>query len=822
MMKKFETAITKRIIIRLCALLVAALIIFVSPKFSEELNTNVQNVFYRIGGEEKADTNIVLINITKTDIENLGGWPLKRSYYALLINYLSKYSPSKIGIEIFLSSSLSSQNLYNSLLESEIRNTSGIVLASQLQNINFIHNVFETDSIEYPVLKESYSELSTGFLNYLEDDGYIIPTKVNSNSGNEHSFSSILAGKKSLSGELVKINLNKSWRSYSSLSLIEFFTKAENNPESLANLKDKIIIIGVSDPSISRSLKSAFDDQLPGIGFHAIALDNLLNDDTLIFDYKSPSLFFYLILFSLLAVIIKLNRSLAAIALLSFTLFLLSFAVFTFFGVQTHNAFLVTASVLILASEAGLTFFLKGIMLEKAIDEKDILELALNEKEKNLANLQKELELHPNSKPQELIDKIGSLKRDIDLLTMDKKDELPARLEESGSEIRNFYGMIFTSAVMEKVVSIIKKIAPQKATILILGESGSGKELVAKAVHELSERKNEKFVAVNCAALSDTLLESELFGHVKGSFTNAVAEKAGMFEAADKGTIFLDEIGETSENFQVKLLRVLQSGEIQKVGSTESKFVNVRVVAATNKDLESLVKQKKFREDLFYRLNVIQIKLPSLRERKEDIAPIADYFVKREEKELELSKAVIESLCANDWKGNIRELESVIKRAVIFAKFEDRRIIKLSDLPEELSKIEKSSLENLILNSLREKQFSHSSINETAKELGGLNRTIVSENFRGIFFRHYSISGFNLNEAVKTIAASVDKEILQRVESKGEKYLSNITNDISKHPNMGFGDLKIKFSSKYKNLPQKYHSNLDELIIHLISKTPEK
>jgi transcriptional regulator with PAS, ATPase and Fis domain len=202
---------------------------------------------------------------------------------------------------------------------------------------------------------------------------------------------------------------------------------------------------------------------------------------------------------------------------------------------------------------------------------------------------------------------------------------------------------------MKNVVDLIKKSAPTDATIMITGESGSGKELVAKAIHTMSKRKDNKFVAVNCAALTESLLESELFGHVKGAFTGAVIDKAGKFETANYGTIFLDEIGETTENFQVKLLRVLQSGEYDKVGSVNTAFTDVRVISATNKDLKQLIKEKKFREDLYYRLNVININISPLRERKEDIESIARYFCESEIK-YNLSLAVLKSLNDYDWQ----------------------------------------------------------------------------------------------------------------------------------------------------------------------------
>jgi len=268
------------------------------------------------------------------------------------------------------------------------------------------------------------------------------------------------------------------------------------------------------------------------------------------------------------------------------------------------------------------------------------------------------------------------------------------------------------------------------------------------------------------------------------------------------------------------LLRVLQSGEFQKVGSSDTQKVDVRIVAATNKNLSDMISENRFREDLYYRLNVINIELPSLSERKEDIPVLADHFVKADDPEFAVSKAVIQRLNENEWKGNVRELESVIKRGVIFAKSEGRKLLKIKDLPESLSRISKDDFEQLILESLREKKFSHSSISETAEEIGGVGRTVVSENFRGIFFKIYSENNFELDKTVEIISASDKDEIRKKVKSKFETYLKNPEKDLKSVKSKPFDEIKIQFSSKYKNLPQKYHSYLDTVIQKLINDLP--
>ena len=268
----------------------------------------------------------------------------------------------------------------------------------------------------------------------------------------------------------------------------------------------------------------------------------------------------------------------------------------------------------------------------------------------------------------------------------------------------HFDSIVGKTKPMQTVFDTIQKVAHTKATVLITGASGTGKELVAKAIHFSSPRRNKPFVAVSCAALTETLLESELFGHEQGAFTGAVALKKGRFELADRGTLFLDEIGEVPASLQVKLLRALEEMSFERVGGTRTIAVDVRLIAATNKDLRAEVEQHHFREDLYFRLNVVHIKLPALKERTEDIPLLAVYFVNQyareaERGEITVSPEAMRFLCSHSWPGNVRELEHAIERAVLFSKGNE---ITLDDLPKDLmsfsdleSPIDWDSLSNL-------------------------------------------------------------------------------------------------------------------------------
>jgi DNA-binding NtrC family response regulator len=296
-----------------------------------------------------------------------------------------------------------------------------------------------------------------------------------------------------------------------------------------------------------------------------------------------------------------------------------------------------------------------------------------------------------------------------------------------------FGGIIAKSPKMLRVIELVKTVAPTTATVLITGETGTGKEVVARAIHHHSRRRNKPFIATSCAALPESLLESELFGHEKGSFTGAVARKKGKFEAGHRGTLFLDEIGEINANTQVHLLRALEEKKITRVGGNEEIAVDVRVIAATNRDLKVDVKDGKFREDLYYRLKVVSIELPPLRERKQDIPPLADHFLKKYTEEnnkgnKEFSPEVIEFMLNYSWPGNVRELENMIEHGVILSQ---NPAINLGELPQDIiypcpeeEKTIAAVMKNHILSILKE---TDGNITQAAKILGVQRMTLYNK-----------------------------------------------------------------------------------------------
>jgi DNA-binding NtrC family response regulator len=286
-------------------------------------------------------------------------------------------------------------------------------------------------------------------------------------------------------------------------------------------------------------------------------------------------------------------------------------------------------------------------------------------------------------KPLDREDLLMTLQRAMERVSLLRENRvLHKRLEET----RGIPGIIGDHPKMKEVFRVINKIAPTNSTVLVYGESGTGKEMAARAIHDRSPRCDRPFFAINCAAIPDTLIESELFGHEKGAFTGASSRELGLFEAADGGTVFLDEIGEMNAAMQAKLLRAIQEKEIRRVGGKVNIPVDVRIISATNKDLEAEIRQGRFREDLFYRLNVLRINLPPLRERGSDIALLADFFVRKYSTSSglplkEITRPALKLLMSYCWPGNVRQLESVIERGVLMA---ENDYIQPEDLPAEV------------------------------------------------------------------------------------------------------------------------------------------
>lgn len=740
---------------------------------------------YDTFGKNVPDTNIVIIDIDRSGASELG-WPLKRSFYALLFDELDKYSPKVIGFEIFLSDNMPSQEIYNDLLIERLKGKDNLVFSSVMEGFRHDGDFYNADTIKYPFMKRYLPDISTGHTNYIAEDELVIP-HIFTTGNTEYPFASMIVEK--YSGKLVR---NVSLRpkliadgdDFKSYPFSRFIKQSRNGEIAEYELRDKIVLVG----STSRWGLDRIDYKgvyTQGLYLHANAIDNLLNDrldpPPLVNNLVNVA-FFLLMSF----VILRNENSKVGLAFLGIEV-LLVVLILLLFNIQ------ISLLVLLMNSTLSAFVFKDGKFHARKAWAKE------NEN-KETTGFRQALE-----KPEQ---KNEGTKRESE----NKSEQISLNAKSL-----TFEGIVYSGKAMAQIVEIIRKAAPETVPVLILGESGSGKELVARALHNQSQRRHGNYIAVNCAALTETLLESELFGHVKGAFTGADKNKQGRFELANNGTIFLDEIGETSDKFQAKLLRVLQSGEYEKVGSGEKFHTNARIIAATNKDLKKLVTQNKFREDLYYRLNVITINIPALSQRREDIPALAKYFLESSAPGFTMNDVFLKHLVSLEWRGNVRELEAAINRAAIFAKFEKRDYLTIADLPEDIASPENDNLDEKIITLLREKKFSHTSIKETAKELGDLNRNLVTENFKGLFFKAYAENNFDLKKAAEVIADTLDVEIIDKVHSKGETYILNVENEVEESGIKSFKNAKEKFSAKYKNLPKQFHPFLDLIIKRVLS-----
>ena len=329
-------------------------------------------------------------------------------------------------------------------------------------------------------------------------------------------------------------------------------------------------------------------------------------------------------------------------------------------------------------------------------------------------------------------------KQDEVLLALTKAEERESlrrenrALKEAMRKEQTFHGILGKSEAIDKVFSTIGKVAEYKTTVLIQGESGTGKELVAHALHDGSSRKNKPFIPINCGAIPEMLLESELFGHKRGAFTDAHADKKGLFAEAHQGTLFLDEIGELPLSLQVKLLRVLQEGSMRPVGATRDQEVDVRVIAATVRDLQREVQEGRFREDLYYRLNVLQINVPPLRDRRDDIMLLVEHFIERNNGRLgtqirDLDQRARKLLLDYPWPGNVRELENTIERAVVLAEGDTLTVADLPERMREPADPVAASLANGELSIKKTARFMEETLIRRALEKTGGNRTAAAK-----------------------------------------------------------------------------------------------
>jgi DNA-binding NtrC family response regulator/CHASE2 domain-containing sensor protein len=800
-------SISRALLVRLGAVAAAVVVLFLGA--DAPVDRAFEDGFRQVAGEETLAEEIVLVRIDREDIDRLR-WPLKRNYYALLVRRLSELNVRVLGLEVFLAPNVSFQSAYTDLLNDEIRKSGAVVLGSIVERIVENDEGFRADTVLLPQPAIELARVPTGHLSYLRGERVAVPLVVETPARNEQSFALATAREAGFEPQAARerklvVNMRGSWKSFRQFGLIEFLRLAEQEDARLDALEGKIVLTGVVAPDVATSMPGTFDESVPGLALHAFALDNLLADEGLNDSWTAVSRPLFALLALAFGLFLAPRRRVSWFVASAIALLFGWFALFIFGNVLIAGSWFLLPFLAAALAESGLAIAENRAALDERNAEAAGLRESLGRKEERLAEL--EARTASGKSDVALAERVADLRAEVETLRKrEREDEEIAEIDDD--DLAHYHGIVYQSAEMRKAISTIEKAASSDAPVLILGESGSGKELAARAVHEESERREGPFVAVNCAALADTLLESELFGHVKGAFTGAVADKKGRFEAANGGSIFLDEIGETSEAFQTKLLRVLQSGEFEKVGSPKTIETDARVIAATNRDVKKLVAEKRFREDLYYRINVVAFELPPLRRRKRDIEPLADFFLSRESPDLSISKTALAALKEHEWRGNVRELEAAMKRAAVFAKSDGRTLVRFRDLPEQIGAV--GNVEEATLESLRAKGFARNAVNETAKETG-VGRTAVAERLRGAFLRRYVEKGFDREAAIDELAGDADDEARDRLAAKADAWLTNVERDV-RAASGSFEEVKSALSAKYKNLPKDYHAALDEIL----------
>lgn len=842
-------------------LLVVLLLSALVPALTGPIDRFLLNTWYSLRGEQPADSSIVVLYFTGDDIAALGGLPLKRNYYALIIDVLREAGAGQIGVDLAFTEPDREHEEYDRVLTSTVRSAGNVVFGGYFRSLTSggddapaDHRPHVTgERFEGPFTGLADASAGIGHTNLTSDDR--IPLLITSGNARIPSLALELfrlragAPPQSIAmenGNVIMIGREKSYRfpvddrgvaainftggfeslrSYSVISFLQSYDSLRTGyTPSLdpGSIRGATVLLGIAAEGRSSVIATQFSERLPSMAMHAFLLNNMLHGSLLTVLPGYAGWILALLLGGLVIWIFSSTRESRAFLVTGICAGIVLLTGFALFAGASTVLPAGTVLVVLLVIPAGLTIYRHRMMrseVERLTRQRDDIARGLGEKEHLLASLEQQLRAARDNRADDRIPQLSAeieqYRREINVLRSQAGDVDVYEPEQSANALRKeeFRSIVYTrGSPMESVIGMIRRVAGSDATVLVSGESGTGKELVARAIHDASGRAGGPFVAVNCGALSESLLESELFGHERGAFTGAVKDRQGRFELADRGTIFLDEITETSEAFQVRLLRVLQEGTFERVGGAVTTRVDVRVIASTNRDIRAAVEEKRFREDLYYRLNVITLELPPLRERPGDIPVLVEHVLGAESPGMRVSSAVMAALQAHVWKGNVRELQSTITRGVLLAGSEDRTVLRLRDVPPEIRAAAEESrdIEDRILESLREKAFARSAISETAEELGGLSRGTVAEYFRGFCFKTFSEHNFAFGPAVEAIAGSSDPALLGRISRKLTDYLANAVEFAGDTPDPD--SLVARSKPKYKNLPQRYHPVLDHLL----------
>jgi len=807
-----------------------------------------EDVLLRLRGRRHLSADILLVAIDESDVKALGGWPITRDYYGYLIHVLTEKHAGVIGLDVLLDTPGRQYPEYDRMLAEFIQTSGRVVLPSVLDASR------PTDSLAQanPLPEFAWGAAGVGFSN-LGDEVTIrrVPLVMKSGDGMRVSFGLALAQAwlgaqvRMDKGHVVLVSSKKSpirvpvnregcmllnpagdVSSIRSIRLTTLLHQYESAPDSL-DFSNRLVLMAATAPSLPVLKSTPLCPQLPASLIQATVAENILNRNWLKY---SPFLFTCIWFMGWMCLayavssagrirhwIFWIIAAVSAILGLSLGCLVLLRVVMPLFSCML--LFLISAMVTRTMSRGRK----KQTDLYRMVDiENQILvkEKALAEAEQRLTGIEIQLAIE-KAENQQLSEASRRLAEEKETAVLDLEKQvrdLKASFEPEGEHEQPWFHDIIhgSDSPMVDVLRMVGKVAKDDIPVLIQGETGTGKELIARAIHRSSPRHHNPFVAVNCGALSESLLESELFGHEKGAFTGAQNQRRGRFELAQGGTLFLDEIAETTPAFQARLLRVLQEGTFERVGGERTLQADVRIIAAHNKDLTLAVQEKQFRQDLYFRLNGFPIHVPQLRNRPGDIPALVRFFLEKYHRgsEMQISDAGMVRLQSFRWPGNVRELENAVRRAVLLARSDGRRMVQLKDLPEEIQKADTGTepvlyhpLETQILETLQVLQFSRSAIGQTAKALGNRDRGTVTEYFRGLCFQFLVQHQGDVQKAASALAGSDDPETIARVKAKIVDYVENVRISLAEKPFLDYTK-----PACFKGLPQKFHPFLQQLI----------
>jgi transcriptional regulator with GAF, ATPase, and Fis domain/CHASE2 domain-containing sensor protein len=795
-------------------------------------------------GPRTADSCLFFIYLDESDIQAMGGWPITRDYYCYIIHILTEKKAEAIALDIWLDTPNRQYPEFDRMLAGFLESSGHVVLPNVIRTHENMNGFEELN----PLPEFVRTAAAIGFSNLGESrvlrripivKGDSLMPSFGLAMANQMLQGRIHREKRSIAIEMgdrssVQIPLDRQGRiwmnplgcinQFPSMRFTEVLNAYRNQPGSL-NFSGKLVLIAAIAPSLPVLRSTSLCAQIPASLIHGTVAENIIDQNWL----RSPRFLIRLIwlLFWMFCAVgtARLGGRQAALWL---TVVIPVMIVCAWAGIRLFYTVLpITGTlVIILISCLGYILYQKWYDRQRHDDRFTQIEAQIQRKETELVQAEKRLS-ETESRLFKEIEAKTQLSRETRALLEQKEAEVLV-LEKQVRDLRAFtipvsqepslkYDEIIygPESPLKKTLALVAKVAGDDIPVLIQGETGTGKEMIARIIHQSSRRERKAFVAVNCGALSESLLESELFGHERGAFTGAVGQRRGRFELAQGGTLFLDEITETSPHFQARLLRVLQEGTFERVGGERTLHADVRVIAAHNKTLSEEVKAGRFREDLFFRLTAFPIDLPPLRDRVEDIPLLIDFFIRRYQKsnKIRFSEAAMQRLRGYRWPGNVRELENIVRRAAILAKSEKRDLIQVKDLPDEIQKDALDQLpalyhplESQVLETLRAFRFSHSAIGQTARALGNRDRGTVREYYRGLCFQFFIDQEQDPSKAAAALADSDDQAVNDRVERKIREYIENVRQSVLESQDE---------STCYKGLPKKFHPYLDKIIRNL-------